>query len=269
MGVDPAVASVFIDDVEGVCGHRRDGSGGWTSWAAVVRSSVAVVAGWHRNVAWVGVWRRVRDCIRGIAQAGAGAIGELDRRQSSGRTRSGQSTRAVARSIVQLCAPSRAGAFRQSLTSPSPASSSLARVLLLVHRGRDRRARAGGGSAYQSDSGGVLAARKESGDRKHLRDRGVGAGVAPDFMTKRNSELVGIRDGAPPTPSVPRLAIRATPTDGWTTLAFTPVRVFVPTAPAWLRVCDLGRAPPRCRSSRNPRHSVGRPTFFGHTVDVW
>ena len=30
--------------------------------------------------------------------------------------------------------------------------------------------------------------------RKHLRDRGVGVGVAPDFMTKRNSELVGTRD---------------------------------------------------------------------------
>ena len=27
-----------------------------------------------------------------------------------------------------------------------------------------------------------------------------------DFMTKRNSKLVGIRDGAPPKPSVPRLA---------------------------------------------------------------
>jgi hypothetical protein len=35
--------------------------------------------------------------------------------------------------------------------------------------------------------------------RKHRRDRGVGVGVAPDFMTKRNSELVGIGDGAPPT----------------------------------------------------------------------
>ncbi|MGA8334840.1 MAG: hypothetical protein WB761_08865 [Solirubrobacteraceae bacterium] len=29
--------------------------------------------------------------------------------------------------------------------------------------------------------------------RKHLCDRGVGAGVAPEFMAKRNSELVGIR----------------------------------------------------------------------------
>src|SRR3984885_15830763 len=42
--------------------------------------------------------------------------------------------------------------------------------------------------------------------RKHLRDRGVGAGVAPDFMAERNSELVDIRDGAPTTPSVPSLA---------------------------------------------------------------
>ena len=31
------------------------------------------------------------------------------------------------------------------------------------------------------------------GIRKHLRDRGDGAGVAPEFMAKRNSELVGIR----------------------------------------------------------------------------
>ena len=29
--------------------------------------------------------------------------------------------------------------------------------------------------------------------RKHLRDRGVGASVAPEFIAKRNSELVGIR----------------------------------------------------------------------------
>jgi hypothetical protein len=42
--------------------------------------------------------------------------------------------------------------------------------------------------------------------RKHLCDCGVGAGVAPDFMTKRNSELVGVGDGTPTTPSVPRLA---------------------------------------------------------------
>jgi hypothetical protein len=42
--------------------------------------------------------------------------------------------------------------------------------------------------------------------RKHLRDRGVGAGVAPEFLAKRNSELVGIRDGAPTTPSVSGLA---------------------------------------------------------------
>ena len=41
---------------------------------------------------------------------------------------------------------------------------------------------------------------------KHLRDRAVGAGVAPEFLAKRNSQLVGIRDGAPTTPSVPSLA---------------------------------------------------------------
>jgi hypothetical protein len=43
--------------------------------------------------------------------------------------------------------------------------------------------------------------------RKHLGDRGIGGGVAPEFMTKRNSKLVGIRDGGPTTPGVPRLAI--------------------------------------------------------------
>jgi hypothetical protein len=42
--------------------------------------------------------------------------------------------------------------------------------------------------------------------RKHLRDRGVGAGVSPQFMAKRNAELVGIRDGGPTTPSVRKLA---------------------------------------------------------------
>jgi hypothetical protein len=43
--------------------------------------------------------------------------------------------------------------------------------------------------------------------RKHLRDRGLlGPGVSPDFMTKRDSELVDILDEAPTTPSVPRLA---------------------------------------------------------------
>ena len=42
--------------------------------------------------------------------------------------------------------------------------------------------------------------------RKHRRDRGVCAGVAPDFMTKRNSALVDIRDRVPTTPSVPSLA---------------------------------------------------------------
>ena len=42
--------------------------------------------------------------------------------------------------------------------------------------------------------------------RKHLRDRGVGAGVAPEFMAKRDSELVGIRGRGPPAPSVSRRA---------------------------------------------------------------
>ena len=61
--------------------------------------------------------------------------------------------------------------------------------------------------------------------RKHLRDHGVGAGVAPEFMTKRNSELVGIRDGAPPTPSVPRLADGRSAATRGPRLAFASARV--------------------------------------------
>ncbi len=58
------------------------------------------------------------------------------------------------------------------------------------------------------------------GIRKHLRDHGVGAGVAPDFMTTRDSELVGIRDGAPPTPSVPDWRIASAGRSGGTRRAF-------------------------------------------------
>jgi hypothetical protein len=74
----------------------------------------------------------------------------------------------------------------------------------LVHRGRDGGALAGARSDYESDSGGVLAALTSQAIRKHLRDRGVGAGVAPEFIAKRNSQLVGIRDGAPTPPGVSR-----------------------------------------------------------------
>jgi hypothetical protein len=45
-------------------------------------------------------------------------------------------------------------------------------------------------------------------------------------MTKRVSELVGIRDGAPPTPSVPRLATSATLAKCGPTPAFVFARVF-------------------------------------------
>ena len=51
--------------------------------------------------------------------------------------------------------------------------------------------------------------------RKHLRDRGVGAGVAPEFLAKRNSQLVGIRDGAPTTPSVSGLATSRAAIRSW------------------------------------------------------
>jgi hypothetical protein len=60
------------------------------------------------------------------------------------------------------------------------------------------------------------------------------------------------------------VASSAAPTDGWTTLAFTPARVVVATAPGGCVVSDLGSGPERrshrsdCRSSRNPRYSVGR-----------
>ena len=41
--------------------------------------------------------------------------------------------------------------------------------------------------------------------RKHLRDRGVGAGVAPEFMAKRNSELIEILAGTPPDAERPEI----------------------------------------------------------------
>ena len=37
------------------------------------------------------------------------------------------------------------------------------------------------------------------------------------------------------------VASSAAPTDGWTTLAFTPARVVVATAPAWLRSVRFGQ----------------------------
>ncbi len=79
------------------------------------------------------------------------------------------------------------------------------------------------------------------GIRKHLRDHGVGAGVAPDFVTKRDSELVGIRDGAPPTPSVPRLANGRCAATRGPRLAFTSARV----SRAWCRgwLCPEGSCP--------------------------
>jgi hypothetical protein len=61
--------------------------------------------------------------------------------------------------------------------------------------------------------------------RKHLRDRGVGAGVAPEFLAKHNSQLVGIRDGAPTTPSVSRLATSTSLVKAGPTPAFVLARV--------------------------------------------
>ena len=43
--------------------------------------------------------------------------------------------------------------------------------------------------------------------RKHLSDRGACTGVAPEFVAKRYSELVDIRDGPPTRPSVPSLTV--------------------------------------------------------------
>ena len=56
-----------------------------------------------------------------------------------------------------------------------------------VHPGRARSARAGARSVYESDSAGVLAAGHESRDRQAPSWPEVGAGVAPEFMPKRNS----------------------------------------------------------------------------------
>ena len=62
----------------------------------------------------------------------------------------------------------------------------------IVPCGIDRRAWGGARSDYESDSSGVLAACHKSAIRKHLRDSGAGAVVAPEFMEKREPELVGI-----------------------------------------------------------------------------
>ena len=45
----------------------------------------------------------------------------------------------------------------------------------------------------ESDSAGVLAGCTSQAIGKRLRDRAVDASLAPEFMPKRDSELIGIR----------------------------------------------------------------------------
>jgi hypothetical protein len=82
--------------------------------------------------------------------------------------------------------------------------------------------------------------------RKHLRDRGVGAGVAPEFLAKRNSQLVGIRDGAPTTPSVSGLAKSTSLMPGELAPAFMFARVWS-LAAAWLRMSERSCLAPPAR----------------------
>ena len=63
---------------------------------------------------------------------------------------------------------------------------------------------------------------------KHLRDRGDSAGVAPECMAKRNSELIGIGAGAPTTLSVSRLANTRSLGRRATSLALVFARVLPP-----------------------------------------
>jgi hypothetical protein len=74
---------------------------------------------------------------------------------------------------------------------------------------RARSARAGACSITRATAPGRWLPVTSHAIRKRHRDRGVCAGVAAEFIAKHNSELVGIRDGAPTTPSVSSLARRA------------------------------------------------------------
>lgn len=79
----------------------------------------------------------------------------------------------------------------------SPGRSSAASVLVLVQRGRDRSARAGACSITRATAPGRLLAGTSRAIRKHLRDPAVGTGVAPEFIPKPNSELIGSRGRRP------------------------------------------------------------------------
>jgi hypothetical protein len=80
------------------------------------------------------------------------------------------------------------------------------RALVLATFRDDGRAWVGVARCLRATAAGCLLSFSSHAIRKHFRDRGVCAGVAPESIAKRNSELVGIGDGALPTPSVPSLA---------------------------------------------------------------
>ena len=82
----------------------------------------------------------------------------------------------------------------------------IARLIEVVHRGRESRARSGACSANESNSLGVLAVLRESGDRQALCDRGAGAGGPPEFHVNARLQLRGNRAGDPTTRRVSRLA---------------------------------------------------------------
>jgi hypothetical protein len=116
-------------------------------------------------------------------------------------------TRAVARGGGAATAPDRpvAAAWDELRRSRLGRSGSTARLPQIVHPGRARRARAGACSVYQSDSAALLAASATQTVGKHLRDCGAGAGVAPEFMPKRHSAVVGRAAGWSTTRPCPEI----------------------------------------------------------------
>jgi SAM-dependent methyltransferase len=64
-------------------------------------------------------------------------------------------------------------------------------ALLQLVSGRDRSARPGACSITTATAAGRLPAGRSQAIGKHLRDRADGAGIAPEFMPKRNSKQIG------------------------------------------------------------------------------
>jgi hypothetical protein len=107
-------------------------------------------------------------------------------------------------------------------------------LLQIVQPGRARSARAGACSVYESESAGALAARHESRDRQAPSWPEVGAGVAPEFMPKRNSGPIRRRGPMGDDAALSRLATSRALVKSRSTPAFVLARV---SAPARLHGC--------------------------------